>query len=419
MSHEVPFIDFITFEHEKDKTFLKKETTDKAGRNARRIIKVAQKEHKEETEAKPLKVAIDKLQFDDCDLFDEVFGIKVYNGMVEGDEDKFSESIELYRDMCDNEIMTIPKSSTISVTGKLSHIIFNEKGLATHLLFPENPRILKIGCNDRKILQLNYQEKYHEKKKKAALRKAKRQSGQRPKKGGGYFPSCIQFDILADDMLTVFKIKLFRTGTVQIPGVKDSLMRDAIPALVILRDYMRNLMENPKIDIVCLTTNMRNYISQLRRVSCGIFVEHMQNLMMRIKTEFTVVSTAEMWMRWQSVRHLPREDAWKQLMDAKITNIKINEISLNEEKRPGLYIKFNRPIKHNADKQLTIKVLKSGKIDFDGASHDLEVREMFQWVVFLVTMHWGVVVFDPETATVNISSDSDDYPAIYDDDIPA
>lgn len=431
MSEEIPFIDFINFDHENNAEFLKRATVaasagvvrDRAKKrfNVRKLTKVAQrKDEKEHTKDEaPKKVVVDKFRFDDDDLFNEIDGIRVYTGMVRGDPEKYQESIDFYKAFSPNDVLMPLKSSTISVTGKISHIDINESEIIGRLLHPENRRILKIGSGGGQILQRGYEQLLAGvAAKKTSSRRGKKptQKG-KPSKGGGYFPSCVQFDILGDDGTTVFKIKLFRNGVVQIPGVKDSLMRDAIGPLQILRDYMRNLLEDPRIEVLSLTTNMRNYISQLRLPRLGIFVDRMCEMIETIKREYRVVTTAEMLEYWRSLEQYPHETAKRMFMAAKLTNIQINETSLNEEKRPGFYIKFNHPIKHKPDKQLTIKILKSGKIDFDGASHELEVQEMFHWVVFLLKTHWDYLVYDPSRVIADISSDSDHYPAIYDDEL--
>ena len=63
-------------------------------------------------------------------------------------------------------------------------------------------------------------------------------------------------------------------------------------------------------------------------------------------------------------------------------NIRIAYVIYNSERFSGLIIKFKRPIQHytSPDKKVTIKVMMSGKINFDGGNSEIEIRELYYWI---------------------------------------
>jgi len=402
-----PTIDFINFTHESHpglRRMVHHPVRDRARNrykgSQQKLVKVAKKTAAPERKVKPKKpTGASRLQFSDRDLFDEVDGVVVYNGMSLGDPERFQKSIDFYR-MVDNDILTAPRSSTISVTGQLSNIEFNEKVVIENLPHPEDRRILMITCEGGQIVQADYSPKQSKKKAGAAESEKKKQ-----------FPSSMQFTIMGEGD-AVFKIKLFRNGSVQIPGAKDSLLRDIIPPLKVLRDYMRRYMENNSIELTWLSTDMRNYICRLKDDTLRIFIGRIHELMRNIR-EYEIVPIEELQAQYEKFAEGPNPQGF---MDAtRQTNIKINEIVFNQERRSGINFKFNRPIRHNENKQLTIKVLQSGKIDFDGANSEMEVMELYHWIVFLLKTHWQDLIYDPKYYQHTISEDSDDYPYIYDD----
>lgn len=399
---EEPTLDFIRFGHESHPNFqdmLNRNTSINDNRrrhkgSQQKLVKVAKRSTQPDARKTKAKkpVGPSRLQFTEDDLFDIVQGVKVYNGMSKTDPERFEKSINFYKSMIVEPIMTLPRSSTISVTGQLSNIEFNEKIVIDNLPLPEDARILMISCEGGQITQANFTPK--EKNKKNNASKGKRRQ----------FPSSMQFTIMGETPNSQFKIKLFRNGSVQIPGAKERDLSDIIPPLKVLRDYMRKYMENSNIELMWLSTDMRNYICRLRDDTLRIFISRIHELMRKWR-HFDIVSVDEL-------ETLRQED---KLQDSSKTNIKINEIVFNQERRSGINFKFNRPIRHNEGKQLTIKVLQSGKIDFDGANSELEVMELFYWMVYLVQTYWSDLIYDPKVWVAMISSDSDDYPAIYDD----
>ena len=97
----------------------------------------------------------------------------------------------------------------------------------------------------------------------------------------------------------------------------------------------------------------------------------------------------------------------------KINPIGVAEILNNCERYPGLQIKFRRPTKKNPVKKVTIKILRSGKINFDGGNSEKEIEELYYWLQDYIYSNQDVIIYDKENDNFELSDCSDD--SIYDD----
>lgn len=77
--------------------------------------------------------------------------------------------------------------------------------------------------------------------------------------------------------------------------------------------------------------------------------------------------------------------------------MQISEIVNNCERYPGIIIKFNKPLPFKKEKKVTIKILSSGKINFDGANSELEVLEMYYWLSYIIKKYWKEIVYDNDS----------------------
>jgi hypothetical protein len=354
------------------------------------------------------------IMFDDDDMFIVHDNIKIYTGIVRQDYDRYVGNIEFFKSLTKNDIITELSSSTISVTGRISNIDIDDIAIIKQLPAPQCDYIVKIGSNGGVIMNPRHDELTAHLVKKVKKRIVKK----KPKKitsrnQNGYFPSAVQFEIFDDPRQRIFKIKLFRNGRIQIPGVKDRNLMDIFGPLQRMRLYLQHALER-NVEVMYLCTVMRNYISHLSNKDLAIFIDKVKEIIAKIKT-YPIVSTEEMQSLVKELPKVGGRNDLKAIMDLGKSNLVINEMLLDKEKRNELNIKFNRPIKSDPNRQIGVKILQSGKIDFDG--NELEVQELYNWVVFLLKANWDTVIYDPDVFEATVSSDSDDYPALYDDEL--
>ena len=93
----------------------------------------------------------------------------------------------------------------------------------------------------------------------------------------------------------------------------------------------------------------------------------------------------------------------------------IAEIQNNCERYFGIKIKFYRPVPWKLDKKTTIKILRSGKINFDGGNSEIEIKELYYWLQWIIIKNYKDVIYTNETPNVGSESDTD-YSSLYDSD---
>jgi hypothetical protein len=276
---------------------------------------------------------------------------------------------------------------------------------------------------------------------------------------GKYFSSQITFYIYNHHNGKITKLKVFRNGRFQIPGGLMPDMSDLIDSIKTLQLYfdhilfadaklktleenvlLKTLEENVllktleeivplttqttsqtttiKVGIVYVISVMRNYTSRITNTdddSRTIMLQKLEDIFCDEKAMQTNANKSHYVALFNELQ-LP------QYIEHKIYNYcntgfyAISEISFNSERYPGLLVKFLRPIPENPTKKITVKILSSGKINFDGCTSELEVTEIYYWLQYIFNKYWSEIIHD-STEKLNeiISSDTDsDYESIYD-----
>lgn len=247
-------------------------------------------------------------------------------------------------------------------------------------------------------------------------RKAKEEKeSKRKKQGTGmYFSSMVQVDIYNDLNGKLSKIKLFRNGGFQVPGCKYPDMRDLMKPLFVVKNYW-NFTEETPTEVSYMLSNMRNYKCLLKDDTLTILVNRLEDIL-HFEKEMPLPNMDNYeYFKILEAFNLPikfNETIFKYVNFSFFT---ISEINNNPERYPGLLVKFNRPIPSKANKKLTIKILSSGKINFDGGNSELEVYELYYWLQYIFTKYWNEIIYDPKKYPFEkVSSDSDNYKSIYD-----
>jgi hypothetical protein len=267
--------------------------------------------------------------------------------------------------------------STLTAQGFLSNVNFEEKDLI-HAVEPLG-RIKKITCNYGEAYNTNFKDMVIKKKQTNRGRKPKvKKRNVRKNQGNGkYFNSQITFWVQSLKILTkYYKIKLFRNGTIEIPGGLEPSMDDVNIAVEVVREAMENCLVED-VRVLELYSIMRNYK----------FETVAEDIRINISVLYQIFITAHQ-NKCQSVNN-------------------ITEIKYNIERYPGLIIKFATPIPRNPRKQTTIKMFQSGKVNIDGAISEECAWYYYNWINDFYVTHEDAILYTPNKVVVYSDSESD------------
>ena len=383
-------------------------------------------------------------------------GVTVYDGSLLKDEEIHKKCIEYYKSKIDkkNFILNTMIPGTVTVQGRFNIPVFNEEELIKLLVKPTGTSIIQIKCNYGTLLNDNFKDYGKNKKpKKAKVEK----TNKRKKQGNGdCFNSQITFNILSN--ATEYKIKMFRNGTITIPGVKKPDLSDIIPALKLQIEYLKQRFHNVSIEF--LKPLMRNYKIDLIDSNYALDIDELKH----------VINSHKYHGRILLAKHLPKDvldilDCHNCLSNFNIMNIA--EVSLQTDKSFILNIKFNRhmvqmihddnvevepeesdsesqhsdsdsdsdlesqdeieeehkdehkdeksyDLKLDKDRQATIKAHKTGKINIDGCVSIYDAQELFYWLNYVLYKNPHVLINKKEIQNVS-ETETSDYDSIYDE----
>jgi len=189
--------------------------------------------------------------------------------------DIFGEVIEkLDAYMAEENLFTAILNSTSCVDGVLKNVEFHEQDFTECL----NPFYAEPGCGrDNVVIVDSNWGRYVREGYTGVAARVKSNRGRKPKQkvrknrkvqgNGSKFNSCIQFAVLSDpDAIgkgKEYKIKVFRNGKFQIPGVLTEDMSDVQQPLKDLATYLDAYFLDP-VEIVSIASVMRNYKFNLK-----------------------------------------------------------------------------------------------------------------------------------------------------------
>ncbi len=335
-------------------------------------------------------------------------GITIYEGTTHFIKDNHLNNIEIYKNIV--LLFTPLKPSTLTAKGQFSNVQFNEEEIIDSLTIPSGCNILKVGCNFGEI--------FNEDPPFIPLEKPKRKSnrGRKPKEKkitrktqgtGKYFSSQMQALVFNRLLEKILKIKIFRNGVFQVPGIYDKEMRDLIQPAKDLRKWLRHEFSDNSIEIVYFISVMRNYTCKLLDDGYCIILDNLKKVLLAEKrnTDYR-----------DEVVGLLKNQYWHRVIPyvGKSSVMRIAEIQYDVERYSGLMVKFRRPVPWNTDKKTTIKILGSGKINFDGCNSEIEAIELFYWLQSFFHKHRKKIIYD-ENSESDESSSSGSGESIYDD----
>ncbi len=401
------------------------------------------------------------------------FATKIYIGDTKQQSVEHLAKIAMYKRMfkkrMDKPLFTQPRSSTITINGMISNVAFNERSMVEKFIIDKDPYIHNMHCNFGKK---GVKPTSKKKKVKATTRKRKKQGS------GDDFSSQLTIAIWNSERDKYYNVKLFRNGAFQIPGVKKHTLFDALFPLKILCKHLRVLFNRQDINIVYMGSVMRNCVCKIMDSNYAILINNLISQLNAEKSgdryinetlgqcelfqafkrkwdiQQQVMSTREIHIRYIEKTCLDNDEDYPYEndidddssysdcdFDGKDTDehephkekdnfidvikgyvgeddydpMHIVEILNNNEQSSGLLVKMARPRPYKKNKTLTIKILPSGKINFDGGNSHLEIKEAYWWLQAFLAEHEKMLLIDKRTIDSDDESDCS-CASIYDDD---
>ncbi|MGL5936424.1 MAG: hypothetical protein ACRCZI_12485 [Cetobacterium sp.] len=265
-----------------------------------------------------------------------------------------------------------------------------------------------------------------------------KEKSKRKKKGTGHqLNSQVSFEVYNFINKKITKIKLFRNGVYQVPGVKRPDMSDLLDCVILLKDYLNynKLLDHTnkgtsskssidKVEATHLIGVMRNYICSLLNPTATIIINELKNILYYEKDMLLCKlheSSFSKYIEFINNMGLPEEIVVDIFKYCNVGFLQISEISLNTERYHGIFVKFMRPIPDKETKRVTVKIMSSGKINIDGANSELDAFEIYYWLQYIFQKYWSEIIHDTsdlEKMVTNavISDDSySGYESVYDD----
>lgn len=348
------------------------------------------------------------------EIYSEVLDFKIYKGITPSTRRRVLRSANYYKSLnTEKKLLEGLTPSTLTAQGKLTNVKLDEQNFIECINNPTG-YIMHIGCNWGEKVNPNYKP-FVKKRKSGRGRKPKpKKVNRRKKQGSGkYFASQTTFLIRHPQTNVLFKIKLFRTGVFQVPGVACPNMHDLIEPVIILRDFMRDVYADNTINIQAFRAVMRNYKAR-------VIAPHYRVLLDKFNKQMMYEKASEEYDHIMHYLLNGYNDKFVNELGHLVRNfhpMKIAERILNTERCPALVIRFHRPIRTKLDNKTTIKILRSGKINFDGGSSIEEVLELYHWLEWFYKKYKDTIIFDInkfDPLGKHIDSGSDT--SIYDDD---
>lgn len=329
-------------------------------------------------------------------------GIKIYNGTTPKLIEQYNRRINHIRQLLGNRppLFAPLKPSTLTAQGFMTNISFKESTIFKLLDEPRG-HIMKIGCN--------FGEKFNPKYKNPAPKKTSGR-GRKPKKKnksrrktqgtGKYFASQITFEIEHPDTKHIYKIKLFRNGVFQVPGVREPSMIDLVKPIKILQEYLISNFQE-QVEVENFMAVMRNYKSHLVNQHFHVNMERLEEIILMEKFDPQYDQFLDIMMPFADKK---QNDIIKNLITGNYNPMNIAQLTYNTDKCFSFIIKFHRPSILVKSKKTTIKLLKKGKINFDGCNSQLEAEELYYWLQYMYYKHQAEILLDIRNITDTTTS---------------
>lgn len=278
-------------------------------------------------------------------------------------------------------LFTDPINTTNTTSGLLTNVEFHEEELITRV-WPDD-RIVVYRCNYGKEVYIGYTEPVPVKKTNRGRKKKEKKKKPRKKQGNGTdFNSQMTFivrsltsdapdGIVPADAL-VYKIKVFRNGKIQLPGLQRESSDDAIECARVVTNELNQLLHNgePLTTIAYLNPVMKNYRIRVKLETLGL-------------PGTAIVSLAAIKQILVAERADPNPDAPPHPV---IFNVKYDD---GETK---LSVKFSTPIPSKATKKTRVNLMTRGKINILGAFDAADTYQICDYIHWIFEEYFDRVV---------------------------
>jgi len=353
-------------------------------------------------------------------------GIEIYDGTTDESRVLYKEKILYFQNKIQDKDRLFNKlqPSTLTARGEMTDIVFNEKELISNLVpLDEKSPILKIGCNYGEITNPKFIPKVIPKKTGRGRKPKEKSQTRRKLQGNGkYFSSQITFIIENEkkeetkdtdyNLNKPFKIKLFRNGVIQVPGIRTSSMLDLVSPVDALRKYLETVFKH-SIKVKKFIAVMRNYKTSLINKNYHVNLVKLEELILKEKNDQRNKKFIQYMTDFMDDTHKNKINE----LTENYNPMNIAEITYNTDRCFCLIIKFYRPSLNDKTKKTTVKLLKKGKINFDGGNSEQEVEELYTWLENLYIKYKDEIIFDINLIQNIDQESSDSNESIYDEPI--
>lgn len=318
--------------------------------------------------------------------FKTIENIKIYTGNIQEIRETHEKNIQYFKGLITQNLFTPLQPSTLTAQGQMTNIQFEEKDIIDMLSDPTG-QIMMIGCNYGEKRNPLYVPKVVVKKSNRGRKALNKKKTKRKTQGtGNYFSSQITFVIQHPRTKINYKIKLFRNGVFQVPGVCDPSMSDLVEPVIILKDYLAYNFDED-VQITNFTAVMRNYKSKLLNDNYHVDLEQLERIISSYKLGSEYINYL--------IRDIPQnqQNSLKKFI-GKTNPLNVAEITYNTDRCFCLILKFYRPMINDKDKKTTVKLLKKGKINFDGGNSEEEINELYHWLKYIYSANADRILID-------------------------
>jgi hypothetical protein len=337
-------------------------------------------------------------------------GIKIYDNTTINSREQYAKKIAKLEEINGSNLLFTPLvPSTLTAEGKFKGVKFIETELFPRLKKPTG-YIIGIGYNFGELFNADYELYVPQKKSGRGRRPNLNKKKKRRAQGGGkYFISQISFYVYHPILKTTHPIKLFRNGRFQVPGIRSPNMTDLIIPILILKEYLAEYFEElADVDLSPALSSNNEPITESRENDIiEYFSANMRNYKTKLINNYFHVDL-------NYIEHLVAQEKKIEIENKEQSfGLSIAEYVYNPDRCFSLIIKFYRPTTLDPTKKITVKLLKKGKINFDGGNSQQEVAELYLWLNYLYYTNINRAVLDVRTIT-NVY-DKKDYQNIEDD----
>ena len=333
---------------------------------------------------------------------DDVFDFDKDNNILDNEvREKFTIDITSN----DTNLFSNPISTTITMEGYISNVRFHEANFINELNADED--IVQIKCNFGKKIYEGYIEPVKIKRTNRGRKKKEKKKKQRKIQGDGTcFNSQITFvvrsqeqkllekkvadgvDGIEDELIKVYKFKVFRPGKIQLPGVKPKSLSDVIVCADKIVDLL-NLHLHPGIEDDSRICKLININPVMKNYKFFVKIEVNQLIDLDLLKKILL---AERLLQFQQEDEVENNLYYHSAMP----HPSIFDVKYTREETK-LSIKFHTPILGKIKKRTRVNIFMRGKINLLGAFDEDITRQIYEYLLDLFELNYCDLIQTPNS----------------------